>query len=175
MAGKDHRSKLLALGIDPDIKQYGMVLWWEPFYWNGFGTEGKGRIRLFSPYLRNHSSWLGLDVFRFGIQSNKFHPGIDPTLNKNDFVGFDVDYGHDGLMAVNVSVLQENVTDRYVEHSVTKALNFWRDAGYVTPFSHPEELDFFGGKLEVLESMSSLIETEEELPTIKKAPADEQE
>jgi hypothetical protein len=172
------RERLLEIGIDPGLRHYGLVQWYDERMRSVDGKDhGHGRIRMYSPYLRNSKSgWMPLDVFESGIKSNKYQKRL--ILNRNDFVGFQVTIGNSGLTAVDVTVEVEKSTDVFVERAVIKSYNLWRDSGYISPLSTThDETDFFGSQLpkEYLDALESMYVGEEvvsttKLPTIQKAP-----
>lgn len=172
------RERLLEIGIDPGLRHYGLVQWYDERMRSVDGKDfGRGRVRMYSPYLRNNKSgWMPLEVFESGIKENKYKKR--KVLSRNDFVGFQVNIGNSGIMAVDLTVELENTTEVFVERAVIKSYNLWRDSGYISPLSGRHgEMDFFGSELppEYLAALESMFVSEEvvsttTLPKIQKAP-----
>jgi len=150
----------LSLGIDPNLRHYGLVDWYDAHIWTGDSQKGKGRIRAYLPYIKG-KNWRAIDFFYEDIEDRH------KAFKRGDLAGFFIDVGSTGLKACNVLFLRENQTELDIERTVTKEFNIARASGYISPVNN-SELDFFGGHLAL--EMPTAWTTEKPLPQIQKAP-----
>lgn len=155
--------RLMSLGIDPNLRHYGLVNWYDAHIWTGGNQPGKGRVRAYIPYAKG-KKWRAIDIFAEDIENNR---EADQVLHAGDFVGFAMNLGYSGLKATNLLVVREKQTEAEVEKIVNKAINVLREDGYISPLAS-KDLDFFGGHL-ALEYPPTTVE-EKPLPKIQKAP-----
>jgi len=162
------KDRLLKLGYDPNLSHYGLVETYNEHVWHGWGPIGRGKIRVYLPYLIG-KKWRIIDVFAQNIEPNKFNKN-NRILRPGDMVGFDLGFGPNGLAALNAKVIREKQRDVDVERTVIKCMNILREDGYVSPViaSDIVEPDFFGGYLTIGSPGVSILP--EVLPKIEKAP-----
>jgi len=155
------RYRLLSLGIDANLRHYGLVDWYDSHIWTNTQQNGKGRIRAYIPYAKG-KKWRAVDFFSADIEDRH------KALKRGDLVGFYIGTGSTGLKARNILFLRADQTEIDIERTVTKEFNQIRADGYVSPVTC-DELDFFGSHL-TLDMPTEIITTEKPLPQIQKAP-----
>ncbi len=158
------QSRLIALGYDPNLRHYGLVECYDSNIWTGWGPCGKGKMRIFLPYIKG-KKWKIIDIFGQNVKPNKFTSN-HRILRRGDMAGFQLAFGPTGVTALDIQVIKEYQREVDVERTVTKALNLIRDSGYVSPLNQ-EDLDFFGGTFVMDYPSCPIIPV---LPQIQKAP-----
>lgn len=158
---KETKLRLMSLGIDANLRHYGLIDWFDSHIWTGTNENGKGRIRAYIPYTKG-KKWRTIDIFAEDLAEKHYTP------IKGDFVGFAMGLGSYGLKACNVLFIRAKQTEVAIEKAVQKSLNILREEGYVSPLAN-SELDFFGGRM-ALDFPDTNIITEIPLPQIQKAP-----
>src|SRR5438105_8149789 len=99
----ENKYKLMSLGIDPNLRHYGLVTWYEPYYWNSSNFPGKGRIGAYIPYAKG-KKWRSIDVLPEDIEGTEL-------LRSGNFVGFAMSLGPSGLKATNLLKISEHETE----------------------------------------------------------------
>ena len=162
------RDRLLRLGFDPNLSHYGLVEEYNPYQWTGYGPQGKGKMRVWLPYMLG-KKWRTLDIYGVNIEPNKFAHN-QKTLRYGDMVAFDLGFGPAGVTGLKIVTIRQKQRDVDVERTIVKAMNALKEDGYVSPLviSDIVEQDFFGAPMVMSYPSAPLLP--EVLPKIEKAP-----